>query len=218
MRPWEPRRIATLLTIGEGIRKFQRIWALRARTGDPPWSDRHFHPDRRIGKLAVSRQFGFQKAFGNQAVNQRGETVRRKFLAPQVGLEPTTLRLTAECSTIELLRSNTGGLSSLDQSLLLLSTQSSDVCSTSRRHSTRSASHRPPIQTRVYIKYRHELAATGLLSAPGGRINCLPRKRSSPRHPCCPNPCTSPPADMDTAAASAPLRLRDCHPPYTSRR
>ena len=25
-------------------------------------------------------------------------------LAPQVGLEPTTLRLTAECSTIELLR------------------------------------------------------------------------------------------------------------------
>ena len=28
-----------------------------------------------------------------------------KNLAPQVGLEPTTLRLTAECSTIELLRS-----------------------------------------------------------------------------------------------------------------
>ena len=27
-------------------------------------------------------------------------------LAPQVGLEPTTLRLTAGCSTIELLRSN----------------------------------------------------------------------------------------------------------------
>jgi hypothetical protein len=30
-----------------------------------------------------------------------------KSLAPQVGFEPTTLRLTAECSTIELLRSNT---------------------------------------------------------------------------------------------------------------
>jgi hypothetical protein len=27
------------------------------------------------------------------------------YLAPQVGLEPTTLRLTAECSAIELLRS-----------------------------------------------------------------------------------------------------------------
>ena len=26
------------------------------------------------------------------------------YLAPQVGLEPTTLRLTAECSAIELLR------------------------------------------------------------------------------------------------------------------
>jgi hypothetical protein len=30
----------------------------------------------------------------------------RKYLAPQVGLEPTTLRLTAECSAIELLRSD----------------------------------------------------------------------------------------------------------------
>ncbi len=30
-----------------------------------------------------------------------------KRLAPQVGLEPTTLRLTAECSAIELLRSKT---------------------------------------------------------------------------------------------------------------
>jgi hypothetical protein len=29
----------------------------------------------------------------------------QKRLAPQVGLEPTTLRLTAECSAIELLRS-----------------------------------------------------------------------------------------------------------------
>jgi hypothetical protein len=28
------------------------------------------------------------------------------YLAPQVGFEPTTLRLTAECSTVELLRSN----------------------------------------------------------------------------------------------------------------
>ena len=31
-----------------------------------------------------------------------------KRLAPQVGLEPTTLRLTAECSAIELLRSVMG--------------------------------------------------------------------------------------------------------------
>jgi hypothetical protein len=36
---------------------------------------------------------------------------RSKKKAPQVGLEPTTLRLTAGCSAIELLRSNgTGGV------------------------------------------------------------------------------------------------------------
>src|SRR5579862_7972529 len=34
----------------------------------------------------------------------------KRDLAPQVGLEPTTLRLTAECSTIELLRSKVGRL------------------------------------------------------------------------------------------------------------
>ena len=28
------------------------------------------------------------------------------FMAPEVGLEPTTLRLTAECSAIELLRND----------------------------------------------------------------------------------------------------------------
>ena len=40
---------------------------------------------------------------------RRGRWVKRlamlEDLAPQVGLEPTTLRLTAECSAIELLRS-----------------------------------------------------------------------------------------------------------------
>lgn len=34
-------------------------------------------------------------------------------MAPQVGLEPTTLRLTAECSTIELLRNRVGLLTLL---------------------------------------------------------------------------------------------------------
>ena len=43
-----------------------------------------------------------------------GEVYERGFckllikLAPEVGLEPTTLRLTAECSAIELLRSVLG--------------------------------------------------------------------------------------------------------------
>ena len=39
------------------------------------------------------------------SVNRRTDPGSRgKAVAPQVGLEPTTLRLTAECSTIELLR------------------------------------------------------------------------------------------------------------------
>jgi hypothetical protein len=36
---------------------------------------------------------------------QCSAVTRRKEMAPQVGLEPTTLRLTAGCSAIELLRS-----------------------------------------------------------------------------------------------------------------
>ena len=38
------------------------------------------------------------------------DSMPEKNLAPQVGLEPTTLRLTAECSAIELLRSVVAGL------------------------------------------------------------------------------------------------------------
>jgi hypothetical protein len=41
---------------------------------------------------------------GAALTNRVGRTSKKR-LAPQVGLEPTTLRLTAECSTIELLRS-----------------------------------------------------------------------------------------------------------------
>ena len=36
-----------------------------------------------------------------------------QFVAPQVGLEPTTLRLTAECSAIELLRNKRLGREAL---------------------------------------------------------------------------------------------------------
>ena len=44
----------------------------------------------------------------NVGLKQNGQLVAARnllwILAPQVGLEPTTLRLTAECSAIELLR------------------------------------------------------------------------------------------------------------------
>jgi hypothetical protein len=36
------------------------------------------------------------------------QLIDSKGMAPEVGLEPTTLRLTAECSAIELLRSVLG--------------------------------------------------------------------------------------------------------------
>src|ERR1700685_1646985 len=38
-------------------------------------------------------------------ITREGKYLCGQNLAPQVGLEPTTLRLTAECSAIELLRS-----------------------------------------------------------------------------------------------------------------
>ena len=37
---------------------------------------------------------------------KRLKVIPKSYLAPRVGLEPTTYRLTAECSTIELSRHN----------------------------------------------------------------------------------------------------------------
>ena len=45
----------------------------------------------------------------NPQGQQKDLVFRPGFLAPQVGLEPTTLRLTAECSAIELLRNMESG-------------------------------------------------------------------------------------------------------------
>jgi hypothetical protein len=57
---------------------------------------------RNWGYLAELRQ-GWANRWRQQMGRLRSE---KKNLAPQVGFEPTTLRLTAECSTVELLRSN----------------------------------------------------------------------------------------------------------------
>ena len=47
----------------------------------------------------------------SDGVNKQGDSVRRGMnLAPRVGFEPTTLRLTAECSTVELPRIRVGQL------------------------------------------------------------------------------------------------------------
>src|ERR1035441_11089236 len=59
-----------------------------------------------------SRQTGAADARNRQEIGKVGKRLRgdgakllKNGLAPQVGFEPTTLRLTAECSTVELLRS-----------------------------------------------------------------------------------------------------------------
>src|SRR5579863_2253536 len=62
-----------------------------------------------MGKVAVSRE-GASVFFAWKLL---------KRLAPQVGLEPTTLRLTAECSTIELLRIRAGRLLLIHYNILL---------------------------------------------------------------------------------------------------
>ena len=66
---------------------------------------------RNWGYLARLRQARAER--WRQQRGSRGS--ERNSLAPQVGLEPTTLRLTAECSTIELLRSR--GVSIYDTKL-----------------------------------------------------------------------------------------------------
>ncbi len=66
------------------------------------------------GKAGKTGQRRVNPACGDQSRNRPGSLWfsgswlgnKDLSLAPQVGLEPTTLRLTAECSTIELLRSS----------------------------------------------------------------------------------------------------------------
>jgi hypothetical protein len=57
-----------------------------------------------------SKGFGSTKAVQKFWILRKRLETQVKKLAPQVGLEPTTLRLTAECSAIELLRSVGNGM------------------------------------------------------------------------------------------------------------
>jgi hypothetical protein len=63
----------------------------------------------RLARRAERRRSPLLKAAAKQFKRFRSEATDTKELAPQVGLEPTTLRLTAECSAIELLRSGQTG-------------------------------------------------------------------------------------------------------------
>src|SRR5689334_1402589 len=63
-------------------------------------------PFDRNGEPQYSRECANPSQTSRQAVNQGTDDVWGISLAPRVGLEPTTLRLTAECSTIELPRND----------------------------------------------------------------------------------------------------------------
>src|SRR5437899_12718997 len=57
-------------------------------------------------QLGIVNRYTHQRRSDSESTNQEGDPqITRKEMAPQVGLEPTTLRLTAGCSAIELLRS-----------------------------------------------------------------------------------------------------------------
>ena len=62
------------------------------------------HPD--IPADSEERSHPLRGVF--QCITKKRRFTRLFSLAPQVGLEPTTLRLTAECSAIELLRNEEG--------------------------------------------------------------------------------------------------------------
>src|SRR5579883_3471656 len=98
-----------LVSLGDGGKR-----ASGKRCGRAGWRGK---PDTgRKPETRKPRKHGQLRGCGRREALTGGQgRSRGKELAPQVGLEPTTLRLTAECSTIELLRSSAGGLNSLQQ-------------------------------------------------------------------------------------------------------
>ena len=61
------------------------------------------------GIVAFARYFQLFLSVNIKRITQTLYQYLRDWMAPQVGLEPTTLRLTAECSAIELLRNIESG-------------------------------------------------------------------------------------------------------------
>ena len=53
---------------------------------------------------SISNYYDFCISILKNRIKKKQVSLLASFMAPQVGLEPTTLRLTAECSTTELLR------------------------------------------------------------------------------------------------------------------
>ena len=61
-------------------------------------------PRNSLERKGYKASYHAQKTMKNQNLHKKIAAIKRLPRAPQVGLEPTTTRLTAECSAIELLR------------------------------------------------------------------------------------------------------------------
>jgi hypothetical protein len=79
----------------------------QAKQSQTPEAPQNQSPTPTIAKRfeAESLQKSLQSGYSEGHRGYGGPLSPRKEMAPQVGLEPTTLRLTAGCSAIELLRS-----------------------------------------------------------------------------------------------------------------
>ena len=102
-------------------RRRRRVEAYRRGLTGPPTTVLRGRKERTGSSGNVWRNWGYlarlRKAQEDRWRQQQGRLgSERNSLAPQVGLEPTTLRLTAECSTIELLRSKAEQVFLLHQS------------------------------------------------------------------------------------------------------
>ena len=106
-----------------------------------------------------------------------------KRLAPQVGLEPTTLRLTAECSTIELLSSNIGLFFSFSQSQPGVSNQPRDIHPCEVRQATCARCYAQAQMTALFLRLLATMPAAAQPVEIRGKVVEIPNVRNSPGLP-----------------------------------
>ena len=98
------RRICSSTTHTFGLRRSDA--RSRPSRASPKWTRIPVNQELRTPVRAPSHKISYKPDSSTRFLGEGAACKCLIYLAPQVGLEPTTLRLTAECSTIELLRSN----------------------------------------------------------------------------------------------------------------
>ncbi len=120
-------------------------------------ADRRGKPDtRRKPETRKPRKHGHLRGYGRREALTGGlGRSREKELAPQAGLEPATLRLTAGCSTIELLRNR----SIVTFYIKANANPSSQLCAPASQHAALSIASRrklahPDLKTQCLLARR----------------------------------------------------------------